>query len=572
MKDRRRCNALLAAQPIMVARLFAAANLTGDELNEAGVILDAITASDFQRAKSLSDKFARPEFGTAATYFRRKQFVSLLTKVPFAGSTQARKRKAQTDFWSAEQRCRRVNRRLVHFDRNWSRVSDTTRVVITRAKQWIRRVLGPLDESKLARIISLARPGSGVSVGTRNRFRVGLPFKLGDTDLAVTQRALPYARMMVESSQHWMRLHAVPNWETMTFTLPYEIVVGNRFTYVPKDARTFRTIAIEPSLNVMLQLGVHSYLAEKLDRFGTGISDQGRNQHLAFLGSRTPFGSGSYATIDLSQASDTVSTELVRMLLPSDWFGFLDDIRCHSGTIDGTTHTFQKFSSMGNGFTFALETLIFWALAKACHSFAGYDDVNPSAYGDDVVVIDGAAAILLEVFRFCGFVVNTDKSFVVGPFRESCGADWHNGWRVTPQYIRRKVFRCTDVYNLLNRADPCFEWGPVRDYLLDKHREKEPVLYGLENEDTSSCLFIASEDYLRGSGLMRYVHDLQTWVFKGWAFRPTSEKVPVLHAYCAALFGAQEVVDARYSLKGRGTFRLRELSRGVTRDVPRFFT
>lgn len=546
MRNTKRCNSRLDVSPIEVARLYAAANLHGDELKEAHVILQAIIACDYGRAKSLSDRFARPEFGSALDYYRRKQFTALVTKVPFTGDSSSRKRKALQDFRSAEKKCRRTNSRLAHYQKHPNRMPEMVRVVMTRAREWVRRVLGRLDEKRLAQIISASRPGSGVSIGTRNRFRVSLPFKLGDTDLCTTPRAYPYARMLVEGSPSWSLLHAEIDWALRTIKLPYAIATSNKITFVPKDARTLRTIAIEPSLNVCLQLGVHTYIAERLKDFGNGIDDQSRNQNLAKEASLKTLGS-SYATLDLSQASDSVSIELVRWLLPSDWFSFLDDLRCHSGIVEGETMLFEKFSSMGNGFTFALETLIFWALGQAVDSLTGA--TFTSCYGDDIICEDQSALLLVEVLQFCGFSINPEKSFIVGSFRESCGADWHSGIRVTPHYVRKASFRCTDVYSLLNRFDPVFNIHSVRDYLLSEHRKYEPVLFGLENEDTSSCLF-TSFDYVKGCGLMKWRSDWQNWTYQAWGFTPELEKVPVLSAYAASLKGARGS-DARYQLRDR---------------------
>lgn len=566
-RPKERSNARLAVRPEMVARLFADTNLVGQSRLEAESILLAISAGDYGGAKKLCDVFARPEFRSCPSYYTRKQFTALVSKVPFSGDNRARKRRAQISFDEAELRCKRVNKKLSHFDKHPNRMPEVIRVLLARARGRISRVLGVLTEAKLAKIISLARPGSGVSIGTRNRFRVSLPFKLGDTDLAVTQRALPYARMMVEGSPAWFRLHAEVDWEARTYTVPYVTAESNRITYVPKDARTLRTIAIEPSLNVCLQLGVHSYLADKLEILGNSITDQSRNQQYAREASVKGFGS-SYATIDLSQASDSVSIELVRLLLPSDWFSFLDDLRCESGEVEGAVRTYHKFSSMGNGFTFALETLIFWALGEACNSLTG-GGVN-STYGDDIIISDCSAALLLELLRFCGFVVNDDKSFVIGDFRESCGADWHYGYRVTPQYLRTAVLRPTDVYSLLNRGDPVFNWSAVRQYLLAEHRKVEPVLYGLENEDTSACLF-APFPYVKGGGGLRWKPEWQTWTYRGWVFKPESEKVPVMSALAASLFGARGL-GTRYQLRGRGVFRLRYFTPGVTRGLPGFYS
>ena len=560
---RRRCNAKLDCDVIDVARLFARTNLKLDgELEQAELIIGAIAAREYSRAKRLMEDFARPEFGSATIHYRRKQFTALLSKVPFAGDSGSRKRQAISSFIEAEARCKRTNKRFRHFNRYPNRMPEMPRVLLSRAREWVYRVLGKLSEEKLDKIITLSRPGSGVAIGTRNRYRVSLPFKLGDTDLSTTPRAFPYARRLVEGSPYWLQLHAEIDWGELTWHVPYVAEMGNRFTFVPKDARTLRTIAIEPSLNVCLQLGVHSYMVHRLEEFGNGIRDQQRNQSLARFGSCNHLGS-SVATLDLSQASDSNSIEFVRALLPSDWFGLLDDLRCHEGMFEGAPIVFEKFSSMGNGFTFALETLLYWALGMAVNSMTGGEIL--SVYGDDIIISDESSLLLTELLTWCGLVVNHDKSFYVGPFRESCGADWHEGSRVTPLYIRKASFRPTDVYLLLNRGSPDFNWALVREYLLAKHREKEPILFGLENEDASSCLF-TSFDYLKGgAGRLTWHPEWQTWQYPVWKFFPEGETVPPLTGLAAALHGSQGK-DARYQLRGRGKFRLVPSTPGV---VPR---
>ena len=569
MKLKVRSNSKLQCDLIEVAMLFAASNLTtSSDLQKAHEICSALRAGLYGVAKKLCDDFARPEYGAPDAYFQRKQFVSLLTKVPFAGSNKTRRDNATKAFMAAEARCKRTNRRLKHYFDHPNRMPELVRVALSRAKEYVRQVLGRFDDRRLEELIELSYPGSGVAIGSHNRFRLSLPFKLGDTDLAVTPRALPYARLLVESSPGWCQLHADLTKDGEGYCVEYVIAQSNRYTFVPKDARTMRTIAIEPALNVFLQLGVHSYMARRLEAFGNSINTQERNQNMAAAASVRTFGS-SFATLDLAQASDTVSTELVKYLLPPAWFGYLDDLRCHSGVLQGHLLHGEKFSSMGNGYTFALETLIFQAISKACISLC--DDTGVlqcSTFGDDIIVPDGASLLVTEVLQFCGFVINTDKSFYLGSFRESCGADWHSGLRVTPQYIKKAVLRPTDVYLLLNRGDPLFNWGPVREYLLRKHSEVEPVLFGLESEDGSACLF-TTFDYLRGIKQMRYHPGWQTWTFRGWGFKPELESVPPVMGLVAALFGAR-TPDSRYSLRGRGSFRLITLTPGVTRGVPRF--
>ena len=99
----------------------------------------------------------------------------------------------------------------------------------------------------------------------------------------------------------------------------------------------------------------------------------------------------------------------------------------------------EQFSSMGNGFTFPLETLLFYSLARAVlkymHASAEEWDML-SVYGDDITLPSRCFSLLTEVFTECGFLVNSRKSFSDGPFRESCGADYLRSIDIRPFYVR----------------------------------------------------------------------------------------------------------------------------------------
>jgi hypothetical protein len=126
-------------------------------------------------------------------------------------------------------------------------------------------------------------------------------------------------------------------------------------------------------------------------------------------------------------------------LLPPEWSELLGQLRTGTICYDGLSIKLEKFSSMGNGFTFELESLIFWALALGCCRTVGVDVEHVGVYGDDIIVPTDAAGLLYEVLDHCGFWVNTQKSYIDGPFRESCGADWLNGKDVRPFYLRELI-------------------------------------------------------------------------------------------------------------------------------------
>lgn len=223
------------------------------------------------------------------------------------------------------------------------------------------------------------------------------------------------------------------------------LVAGNKVTTVPKSYKTNRVIAIEPSWSMFFQKGIGRMIRKRLRRFGQLHPDaQQRARGLARTGSST----GLLATLDLSSASDCLSLALCEILLPLDWFQHMMNVRSQVGEWDGGVFPYRKISSMGNGFTFELETLIFYALA--C-THAGLGNKFTHVYGDDIIVPSDLAEPLTETLAETGFALNSDKSFHVGPFRESCGGHYWNGRDVTPFYLKRYPASVGDAIILHNK-------------------------------------------------------------------------------------------------------------------------
>lgn len=222
--------------------------------------------------------------------------------------------------------------------------------------------------------------------------------------------------------------------------------VGNKVVTVPKDASTNRVIAIEPGINLWFQKSIGNMIGRRLRRIGIDLTDQGRNQKLALSGSIT----GELATVDLSSASDSISVAVVRELLPEPWLSVLDSCRSHFGHVDGLWKKWEKFSSMGNGFTFQLESLIFYAVAFACTEYLKLDTKSVSVYGDDVILPTSAFNLFAEALAFYGFQVNEKKSHYNSTFRESCGAHYASGLDVKPIYLKDRVSSVLSIYRLAN--------------------------------------------------------------------------------------------------------------------------
>jgi len=222
--------------------------------------------------------------------------------------------------------------------------------------------------------------------------------------------------------------------------------VGNKVITVPKDASTNRVIAVEPGLNLWFQKAVGEMIGKRLLRHGVDLRLQSRNQELARIGSKTQH----LATIDLSSASDSIAHSVVEALLPPRWFALLNDCRSHYGTLSGSLVRWEKFSSMGNGFTFQLESLIFYAVACCCAEYLNIGIADVSAYGDDVVLPTACYELFSEMLGFYGFVLNEKKSHVSSLFRESCGAHFYSGIDVKPIYLKDKVTSIPAIYRLAN--------------------------------------------------------------------------------------------------------------------------
>jgi len=232
------------------------------------------------------------------------------------------------------------------------------------------------------------------------------------------------------------------------------IVPGNRVITVPKSYKTDRTIAKEPCMNVYIQKGIGRCIRKRLYLVGVDLDDQTRNQRAALQGSID----GTLATVDLSMASDTLSYEVVSWLLPNDWWYALEQCRSPVGALpSGENINYQKFSSMGNGYTFELESLIFWAICQqVCCSDVNERELSVCVYGDDLIVPSIHFETLVERLREAGFEPNPKKSFASGPFRESCGKQYYAGADITPFYIRREVKHLDRLFLVHNNV---YRWG-----------------------------------------------------------------------------------------------------------------
>lgn len=437
-----------------------------------------------------------------------RQAFSWHEKIVLNGDRRA-KEAALQKFMKYERRCRHFN----YFLRRKTPAELSALIgvpfFVSSVQQHIRTVLGSLS-SAYSHILYEARNGPGMTLSSKRSAMTSLPYKLTDHP-SCTIEALPIWVDFLSSNKYrpeWWNIITQPD-GSLAVTPRVRVVTSCRVSTVPKTPDIDRTIAIEPSANVMLQLGVHEYLRSRLARIGVNIGDQSRNRSLALEGSKD----SSYATIDLSGASDTVSRSLVALLLPGEWSHFLDLLRSHAADLGDSTIQLEKFSSMGNGFTFALETLIFWAIARSSLDSVGSQD-ELSVYGDDIIVPRLAFDLTIRALRVFGFIPNLKKTFSSGYFRESCGLDAYRGVVVRPVFPRSLSMRIDGIIDLHNRLQTAGLHEESR--ILVASIPSELRLFGPVSPTPRGWFMTSDESKLR-STKRRWSSDLQTHLYPGYS-------------------------------------------------------
>jgi len=292
-------------------------------------------------------------------------------------------------------------------------------------------------------------------------------------------------------------------------------VYGGVFGSVPKSFDTERSIETQPALEMWAQKGIAAIMEQFVrSKYGVNLSTQPEvNKELARRGSIDD----SNVTIDLREASNRLSLDLIKACLAGT--SVLDRIltaRVSNTMLPwGQRIDLHMCSTMGNGFTFILETAVFLAVveaALAAHNLSmqrcpaldistpsariekwvgtanGYDRAthwdktlvnsnladaqvdlsqvglpNWGVFGDDIIVPKRVCDTLEFYLKVVGAEVNSEKSFKSGPFRESCGGDFYNGVNVRAVYCRTLRLP-QDKISLINRLnDWTSRWGiPLR--------------------------------------------------------------------------------------------------------------
>lgn len=406
-------------------------------------------------ARSIASKWSsEPQIA-----FGLYQIHTLLKKFPLSGE-QCREA-AKASFHEYERHCDLFNRENYKAIVALNKRHPDYLGIIEEIRADIAACIGV--QPSLSSVYDNARHGPGTALGlyapmVTSYFKWTPPY-------SVSPKALPYVREAISADPRWIGalwdyfrtqfeipMHApVPEWLLWEWALKsYDYC---QYSTVPKSAVTDRSIGIEPELNVYLQLGVDRVIRRRLKlRWGIDLNSQSENQLLALNASVT----NEDATIDLKGASDCTAVMTAYMLLPEAWFALLMDLRSENILMDrpkvgneGQPVTLAKISAMGNGFTFVLESLIFAAIARASMRRKKHKG-KISVFGDDIIVPRTVAPFCIDLLKLFGYLVNEEKTFIEGPFRESCGVDCLNGINIRPLFLKRPVLQVTDLWYVTN--------------------------------------------------------------------------------------------------------------------------
>jgi hypothetical protein len=344
-----------------------------------------------------------------------------------------------------------------HLSREWTLPSDFAwngrfATIFGRIKWELEKLLHPNGMPLVETFDQLweeGYTGPGASIGAS-----GPSFyaKFGSSTLTTTSEDLYITyRRFISKRTLWTEAECL----RLQKNAALNVVEASRVSFAPKNANVARLICTEPSINMFLQLGLKRLLDRRLSElWGIDMEDQPEiNRLLARAGSSHQ----GFGTLDLSSASDSVSVELCRQILPSWFFRTLMELRCGKASVQthGLSVDLGMISTMGNGFTFPVMTMILSSVVRAVYhdlgipqqdarrmvvdSPARFLTVTPNwaVFGDDIIVRREAYDTVVEVLSLLGFSVNASKSFNTGPFRESCGHDYYQGLNIRGVYLQK---------------------------------------------------------------------------------------------------------------------------------------
>jgi len=334
---------------------------------------------------------------------------------------------------------------------------------------------------------------------------------------------------------------------------------------VPKTQKTPRIIAVEPTCMQYAQQAVldaiNTSISQSYLREFIGTESQEPNQLLAREGSRN----GSLATLDLSEASDRVSNQLIRQLLHNhpELLGAVEACRSRKAVVPGHgVIRLSKFASMGSALCFPFEAMVFLTLTflgieQALNTrFTSKSDIKRfrgmvRIYGDDIIIPTDSVHSVVHSLEHFGAQVGAAKSFWIGKFRESCGKEYYDGTDVSVVKCRRVLpsarEHASEVISAVSLRNQLYKAGCWRaTKWLDQRLEG--ILYWFPYVDDSSSV-LGRTSFL-GYETEKMCKKLHSPLVKGWVVssRLPSDKLdgPGALLKCLLKRGSLPVADSKH--------------------------
>lgn len=317
------------------------------------------------------------------------------------------------------------------------------RPVIGRARKIIRDILGPLE---MEDVLAHARFGKRASIGVPFQesyldVKMAYPLTCSPWGSSNYLEKIANSDVMLASFLEYRRKVELERWDRLSVEArkkskkhrpdsKYKLVDVLRLSLVPKKFDKLRPVMPYPTFDTYMTLGIGDLIVSRLKEAGHDLSrKQAIHRRRMFDLSLSRKG----ATLDLTAASDTVTRQTARLLLPARWYSLLKKFSFRKVKLpnsDRVVHS-ETFAGMGCGFTFPLQSLIFYSVIKAVVELLPAQGAV-SVYGDDCILPTTAVPYVERVFSQLGFIVNREKSFAARFFRESCGEDCYRGVSVRP--------------------------------------------------------------------------------------------------------------------------------------------
>lgn len=197
---------------------------------------------------------------------------------------------------------------------------------------------------------------------------------------------------------------------------------------VPKSWKIERGVTPNTTIGSFYAAGLGEYMADRLRLCGLDISSL-QDTH-GFLAKKYSV-SRTHVTADLSAASPSILWEHCVRVFERPWLNAMNFGRLRYTILGGDRILNPVFAGMGIGFTFPMQTLLFYCILCSIKKLVGCSG-RVSVYGDDLIYPSRMHSVVACVFPKINFIINKDKTYVSENFRESCGSDFYHGCTVRP--------------------------------------------------------------------------------------------------------------------------------------------